>query len=29
MTRDEGANGIVSGRPIILNSVTDLGCFAK
>jgi HK97 family phage prohead protease len=28
-TRDEGANGIVSGRPIILNSVTDLGCFRE
>jgi HK97 family phage prohead protease len=28
-TRDEGTNGIVSGRPIILNSVTDLGCFRE
>ena len=28
-TRDDGANGIVSGRPIILNSVTDLGCFRE
>jgi HK97 family phage prohead protease len=28
-TRDDGANGVVSGRPIILNSVTDLGCFRE
>ena len=28
-TRDEGGSGIVSGRPIILNSVTDLGYFRE
>ena len=28
-TRDEDANGIVSGRPIILDSITDLGCFRE
>lgn len=28
-TRDEDANGIVSGRPIILDSITDLGYFRE
>lgn len=28
-TRDENANGIVSGRPIILDSITDLGYFRE
>lgn len=28
-TRDEGSGGIVSGRPIILGSITDLGYFRE